>query len=192
MNYFSRCSFLIDIMQIDHRFKVSILLEWVRPYLSPIRAPKAERPSSVTPPVQGSCSIVNCCRSLMPMPFGQGHQEAGPHVIWSPRSAHPSMKFVRFFYFIWAQDIGLKLDDQDPSTLRPTHSTSTGSSDSAGGFCMFDCNLLSNLVSGHEYHRSRRTSQQDTRAPASNYIRPYIRESEHYNLAWLPLLTRFV
>jgi hypothetical protein len=47
-----------------------------------------------------------------------------------------------------------------PSTLRPTHSTSTGSTDSAG----------------FETQRSRRVSPPDTRFPASNYIRPYIRE----------------
>ena len=70
-----------------------------RLYLSAIQAPKAVRPSSVAPPVlQGSCVIVNSCRSLMLMPSGQGHQEAGPHVIRSPRSVHPFMKFVRLFF----------------------------------------------------------------------------------------------
>ena len=53
---------------------------------------------------------------------------------------------------------------------------------------MFNCNLLSNLVPGHDYHRSRRVSQPDARFPASNYIRPYIRESNLFNLTWLPLL----
>jgi hypothetical protein len=64
-----------------------------------------------------------------------------------------------------------------PSTLRPTHSTSTGSTDSAGKLAMFDCGSLSNLVPGYESQRSRRVSQLDARVPASNYIRPYIRES---------------
>ena len=54
-DYFPRCPFLIDIMQNDHRLKVSILLERVRrPHLSVIQAPRAIRPSSVIPPVQGS------------------------------------------------------------------------------------------------------------------------------------------
>lgn len=112
------------------------LARMCRPHLSAIQAPKAVRPSSVAPPVQGSCVIVNSCRSLTPMPSGQRHQEAGPHVIRSQRSVHPSMKFVRFF-FLFGRKIELKLDDQDPSSLRPTHSTSTGSSDSASELCVW-------------------------------------------------------
>ena len=65
------------------------------------------------------------------------------------------------------------MDDHNPSMLRPIHSTSTGSSDNAGGLCMFDCNFFSNLVPGHEYHHSRHTSQPDNCALMSNYIQPY-------------------
>lgn len=54
--------------------------------------------------------------------------------------------------------------------------------------CLIDCNLLSNFVPDHDYHRSRRASQPDARLPPSNYIRPYIRESNLFDLALLPLL----
>jgi len=66
-----------------------------------------------------------------------------------------------------------------PATLRPVHSNSTGSTDSAG----------------HDSQRPRHASNTDTRFPASNYIRPYIRETPsdtirhtpsptHVDLSW--------
>ena len=54
--------------------------------------------------------------------------------------------------------------------------------------CLVATLLFSNLVPGQDYHRSRRASQSDPRQPPSNYIRPYIRESNFFNLAWFPLL----
>ena len=145
MDYFSRCSFLIDIMQFNHHFKVSILLEWVRrPHLNAIQAPKAVRPSSVAPPpVQGPCVIINSCR----VSDSHANLFSGTKrlVLTSFGARDPCTRswnpYVIFLLLFDRKIEGWNLDDQDPSSLRPTHSTSTGSSDSAGGLRMIDLQL---------------------------------------------------
>jgi hypothetical protein len=87
-------------------------------------------------------------RSSLQVPKAFARHSTAPSVVppveemqrgWSSRYAEPAIR--------------APVHEIHPSTLRPIHSTSTGSTDSAG----------------HDYHRSRAI-------PVSNYVRPYIRE----------------
>ena len=129
--YFLRCPFLINI-NTDR--SSSIQGEYLAGIAKKLTSERNSRPFICR---------TNCARFVWYCEF---LKVSDIHTIWfrdtkrlaltsyGPRDpcTRPWNSYVFSFLLIWAQVRELKLDDLDPSNLRPTHSTSTGSSDSAG------------------------------------------------------------